>query len=1047
MPLTGKYVLWGSLLFTNTSVSLWVCMSLNKYHIRWSVVLVVAVVVALLFIWETNHLKIETDILESMPQNDPVLSDARRIIRHLPIQDKLFIDLEQQSSDRDKLVVTASLVSKRLSKSGLFTKVGISDEANTFPELMTYVAENWPLLFSAVDLEQKVKPLLAPDKIKETFYQNKQSLQQLEGIGQGEMMARDPLGFSGIILQQLSALLPSNKAQFYQGQLLSADCRHALIIAKIAGSGSDTAKAAQIAKLLKDIEQELATDKSLTGNKCILTSVGVYRAALDNETIAKYDSRLAVILTTMGIALLLIFAFPRPIIGLLALLPSAVGAIAALFVCSFLFKSMSMLAVGFGGAIMGFTVDLGITYLLFLDQPHETYGKRITREVWSAEFLAVLTTVGSFLLLLLSDFKILAEIGVFSALGVGFALLFVLFVFPLIFPSMPAATRQSNPVLVSTLRKIAFPAKWKLVAAGMFGLVMLFFCWPIFNVDLNAMNSVSSETINAEQKLQKTWGGLSGKCYLFLDAQSVSGLQEKNDQLMKFLSDDIQKEKLSSVFLPSVLFPSAGKAQENIKAWRAFWNKECLSKFKHDVDSAARENGFAPAAFQPFWNVFSTRHIAPKEIPEKYFEFLGITRTADGYTQLSLLNTGKNYNAEDFFGRLIPAGTAKLFDVGLFNKRLGEFLKNIFLQIALITCIGTILIVFIYYMDWFISLAVLAPITFALLATLGTLKIIGHPLDIPSIMLWIVIMGMGINYSIYYACFYQRYPDESHPAMDTVKLAMFLASFTTLIGFGVLAFARHSLLRSIGLTSLLGIGYSIIGAYFILPFLMKKIFSSVRYPAEVVTIGSKEHTRRTILRYRHLPAHPRMFARFKIMLDPMFDELQRYVQNPRRMIDIGCGYGIPSTWLLEIYPQAQMFGLEPDEHRVLIASHAIGTRGNVQVGRAPDLPDVEGGVDYVLMLDMIHLISDEELRIVLQRIYDKLEAGGTLLIRATIPSQRKVPWKRWIEATRIKLAGMQERFRQEKEIASFMTSSGLSVEVSESPTAGVEEKWFVGKKN
>jgi trans-aconitate methyltransferase len=228
---------------------------------------------------------------------------------------------------------------------------------------------------------------------------------------------------------------------------------------------------------------------------------------------------------------------------------------------------------------------------------------------------------------------------------------------------------------------------------------------------------------------------------------------------------------------------------------------------------------------------------------------------------------------------------------------------------------------------------------------------------------------------------------------------------------------------------------------------MKKIFSSVRYPSGEVAVGSKEHTRRTVLRYRHLPAHPRVFARFKIMMDPMFAELQKYVHNPRRMIDIGCGYGIPSTWLLEIYPQAKVFGLEPDEHRVLTASYAIGNRGNVQVGRAPDLPEVEGSVDYVLMLDMLHLINDEELRLVLQRIHEKLEAGGVLLIRATVPSGRKVPWKRWIGATRLTLIDMRQRFRQEEEIAGFMTASGFSVEVFASPTVGVEEKWFVGKKS
>ena len=56
----------------------------------------------------------------------------------------------------------------------------------------------------------------------------------------------------------------------------------------------------------------------------------------------------------------------------------------------------------------------------------------------------------------------------------------------------------------------------------------------------------------------------------------------------------------------------------------------------------------------------------------------------------------------------------------------------------------------------------------------------------------------------------------------------------------------------------------------------------------------------------------------------MFKELDKYVKNPRRIIDIGCGYGIPATWLLEIYPQAEVYGLEPDEERVLIASRAIG---------------------------------------------------------------------------------------------------------------------------
>jgi len=141
----------------------------------------------------------------------------------------------------------------------------------------------------------------------------------------------------------------------------------------------------------------------------------------------------------------------------------------------------------------------------------------------------------------------------------------------------------------------------------------------------------------------------------------------------------------------------------------------------------------------------------------------------------------------------------------------------------------------------------------------------------------------------------------------------------------------------------------------------------------------------------------------KILLDPMFKELDKYIKNPRRIIDIGCGFGVPATWLLEIYPKTKLYGIEPDEERVLIASRVIGSRGCVEGGRAPDLPQIEEQVDHALMLDMLHFLSDNEIQITLQRIYEKLTSDGKLLVRATIPSDKPNPWKRWIEMIRLKI--------------------------------------------
>jgi cyclopropane fatty-acyl-phospholipid synthase-like methyltransferase len=153
------------------------------------------------------------------------------------------------------------------------------------------------------------------------------------------------------------------------------------------------------------------------------------------------------------------------------------------------------------------------------------------------------------------------------------------------------------------------------------------------------------------------------------------------------------------------------------------------------------------------------------------------------------------------------------------------------------------------------------------------------------------------------------------------------------------------------------------------------------------------------------------------------------------------------VWLLEIYPEAKVYGLEPDDVRVLIASHAIATRGRVQVGLAPDLPDVEGEVDYVLMLDMLHFLDDAEAQIAFLRIYEKLEAGGTLLVRATIPSDKPKPWKRWIEVARLKITQAPNRFRGEPEIVALLKKTGFTVQVFSSDFKGIEEKWFVGKKD
>lgn len=1033
-------------------------MFFRRYRLRWSLMLAVVAVLGGLLLYESQGgVRIETDILASLPRHDPVLADAHRVIRHLPVQDRLIIDVEGRGEgagtdlksvpgeiSRDALAAASDIIEAGLRESGLFRQVGMQQMEALFPELVDHVVGHLPLLFDGPQLEVQIAPLLAPAELRRILAEDLKVVQGLEGIGQADLIVRDPLGLRNLVLARLSQLLPSREAQLYRGKLLSRDGGHLLVMAELKGSATDTTYSKAIPPLIKSLEEKLNGQYQPRGIRFTLTPVGAYRAALDNENAARRDMKTAIVLTTLGIAFLLIVTFPRPLVGLLALLPSTAGAIFALLVCSFLFPSLSILAVSFGGAIMAFTVDLGITYLLFLDRPCEVSGRQAAREVRAAEILAALTTIGGFLLLLLSRFRVLAEVGVFAALGVAFAFAFVHWVFPRIFPVMPPALKTRDPWLSRILDRIALSGgKAKLVAVALFFGVMLSFARPVFQVDINAMNALSMETIAAEKTLQRVWGDLTSRVYLMIEGGSLADLQAKSDRLAGMLREDLNRGTVGAAFALSDLFPGEALAKRHAADWQSFWTPRRVAEFRRELAQAAREMGFAPDAFGAFMGALSATPPVAAAIPEKFAGFLGIAAEKSSRVQVSMVTPGPSYDAEPFFARYAATNLVSIFDAGLFNRRLGEVLVSIFTEIALITGLGIVLVVFAFFLDWRLSLIVLAPVAFALVCTLGTLKLLGHPVDIPGIMLWIVIMGMGIDYGIYYVCAYQRYLDERHPFMGLIRQAMFLAGATTLIGFGVLAFAQHAVLKSIGLTSLLGIAYSLVGAFLIVPPLVKRTLVPVALPPEALETGSPRHTERTLLRYRHIEATPRLFARWKIRLDPMFPRLATFIKDPRRILDIGCGYAVPSVWLLELFPAATVCGFDPDEERVRVARSALGSRGDIRTDRAPDLGDLPDRTDTALILDVIHMLDDAALRETLRILHEKLIPGGRLVIRVTIPLACQTPWMRRLEEFRLRRHRLSPHYRTREDLTAMIRTAGFQIETVEPAAPRSEEWWFI----
>ena len=1023
-------------------------MNFFGYRISLVYAFVTVIVTAALLVIGLYRLNIETDILKTLPMQDPVISDAGYIFANHPFNDQLVIDVSIQKDDPDILVDGGEFIEKKLMNSGLFKSVGTRETQYLIPELINHIVRNLPALFTEKELEREVGPLLAPQKIRTRLEESVSALAGIEGIGQAGFISKDPLGLRNIVLAKLEHLAPSRNAQIYREQLVSSDWKHLLVTAIPVRSGMDTGFSRRITELIPNISKELDQQYEGAGIRFTLTPVGAYRAALDNETVIKKDVGNALFLSTLGIALLLIFSFPRPLIGLLSFLPAVCGTITALFIYSLLHESISLLAVGFGGAIISISVDCGVAYLLFLDRPYETTGREAAREVQSVGLIAMLTTVGAFISLSISGFPILSEIGQFAALGSAFSFIFVHTVFPRILPTMPPARRKKKVLLEKFVNMIALSGgKYKAYAALGFAVVMLFFAKPEFRVDLASMNSVTKETITAENLVTTVWGKILSKIYMMSEAENVRELQRVGDRLSVMLDQEVASGMLSSVFIPSMIFPGEERGKQNFNSWKKFWNENRAAELKVNIQRISSDIGFSDNAFEPFLNTMDQKEYRETAIPEKFFNLLGISRTHDksGLVLFSSLTPGGSYKADPFFDRFHAAGNAKIFDPNLFSERLGKFLSHTFLKMLMIISFSLLILLFPYFMDWKLTVVSLIPVIFSFVCTLGTMKLIHHPLDIPSLMLSIVILGIGSDYSLYLVRSSQRYIDESHPFQSQIRLAIFLASISTAIGFGALGLSEHALLKSMGLISLLGIGYTLIGTFMILPPLLKYFFLPVSIEESKGNLvpGSRVHRNRVMRRYQFMETYPRMFAWFKMKLDPMFHDLASFVKSPETIIDIGSGFGIPIVWLLELFPHARVYGIEPDIARVRVASRAIGDRGSIIQGSAPDVPDVPVPADVAVMLDMIHYLTDDELKLTLHKLRELLRPEGRLIIRVTIPLKEPAPWHRQIEKIRLKIRGIKSYYRDSDEIEKLVSQAGFKISKIQPSGQNREETWFM----
>ncbi|MNE25426.1 tRNA (cmo5U34)-methyltransferase [compost metagenome] len=112
-----------------------------------------------------------------------------------------------------------------------------------------------------------------------------------------------------------------------------------------------------------------------------------------------------------------------------------------------------------------------------------------------------------------------------------------------------------------------------------------------------------------------------------------------------------------------------------------------------------------------------------------------------------------------------------------------------------------------------------------------------------------------------------------------------------------------------------------------------------------------------------------------------FDFYNGLIDNRKRIVDVGCGYGYLSVFLNYFDPGREIVGMDYDEDKVTVADNCIKKSENLRFENADirewDLPES----DVYFFNDVIHYLRPEEQLHLLHQVNEKLSKNGIIVIR------------------------------------------------------------------
>ena len=788
-------------------------------------------------------LHFEEDITRLLPSSSV---ESQLAFSSIQLKDKIYIQVtsadERLSTDilAERADEFIELLYEKDSSNHFISNVLYKLEPEVAINALDFVLEHIPS-FIDTSAYHDFEKALEPEAIEKQMWVNYEQMMEDETGDLTQAIMYDPLNLRNVVLGDVLQSAVGN-FNIIDGQLFCPDSTAAMAFLAPAFRSLDSKASTQFSRMLSHARKEFEATHP---------DVKVYTHGDPIGSVSNAGRIRTDLVITVGISLILILLLiglcfrSFPFIWKL-MLPIFYGTAFSLACIYWIKGGMSLMALGLGAIVLGVAISYTLHVLIhhfFVGDP-----EKLLRDESTPVFLGCITTVGAFCSLLFTDSDLLRDFGLFASFALLGSTLFALIFLPHFLPSIKADSHGKTFRRISRINNLPFDKKkWFLVLITVIVVIGILFSPKVkFDSDLRNLDYNSPDEVAAEGLYNEKNNDGFFHLYFATVSTDIDEALEADKSLMRSLDTLSQKGLVHSYtgFIPK-LFVTQSDQEQRIAAWNNFWTEERKAYAIAQVDKGAHNFGLDPMMFYDF-----------KELLNADFEAASLLES--GVVPANLLGNFIECNADNQY--MVFTDVSMLFDEKdivtdilvtnpktfvlepfYYCKSMVEVINDDFNIAVWISSLFVLLILLVSFRNIITALLSFIPMVLSWFMVQGYMAIIGLEFNLINIIISTFIFGVGVDYSIFITegLLKQARTGDSD-VLTWHKVAIFFSAIILVIVVTSLLFAVHPAIRSIGLSTLIGMASTIMISYALQPFAFWQLMKWPWYKKSVMKKALKK---------------------------------------------------------------------------------------------------------------------------------------------------------------------------------------------------------------